>query len=214
MSLESLLADHEQFHSSLQIDCFIIAKNGGTLYGMYKQALRELDSRYGALGSDHVQRRKLEASLQRLESETVTDEGRFRHETEVMEGRFKLDGLMRTIADREREFARIFAIAQSLKESIGELTPQRREVLEKQLWMHRSLEAAAADLLNQGRVSADVFRMIGSLPSDMRKQCLKMLEQPEGLTTWFCEYEPPAIDIDKAQIPAPQKVRELVAQCR
>jgi hypothetical protein len=47
--LKAMLDDHQKYHSNLQIDRFIIYKSGVTPYGMYKQALRELYSRYESM---------------------------------------------------------------------------------------------------------------------------------------------------------------------
>ena len=45
MTIDDLLLDHQEFHSDLQMDSFITLRAGGTLYGCYKQALRELSTR-------------------------------------------------------------------------------------------------------------------------------------------------------------------------
>ena len=45
MTISELLVDHQEFHSDLQMESFITLRAGGTLYGCYKQALRELSTR-------------------------------------------------------------------------------------------------------------------------------------------------------------------------
>src|SRR5579863_2272034 len=59
IELSDLLTDHQEFHSDLQMDSFITARSGGTLYGCYKQALRELATRVRALRERYFGRRLL-----------------------------------------------------------------------------------------------------------------------------------------------------------
>lgn len=58
-SLRALLKDHQDGHSDFQADYFITLRAGGTPYGCYKQALRELSKRCRGLRELHIQRKLL-----------------------------------------------------------------------------------------------------------------------------------------------------------
>src|SRR5438445_2833578 len=66
LPISELLADHQEFHSDLQMDAFITLRSGGTLYGCYKQALRELATRVRALRERYRLRALLDVDLDEL----------------------------------------------------------------------------------------------------------------------------------------------------
>ena len=65
--LLELLADNQPFHSSFQIERFITIGAGRTTWGMYKQALREVRSRFDALKADYVAIARLTVEIAGLE---------------------------------------------------------------------------------------------------------------------------------------------------
>ena len=75
MKLQDLLQDHQLFHSQFQQDYFITLKAGGTLYGQYKQALRELYKRFRGLRETICDKRIAEIKIRRLEQE-IEKQGR------------------------------------------------------------------------------------------------------------------------------------------
>ena len=147
--LNELLKDHQPFHSEFQMDHFITIRAGGTPWGMYRQALRELDSRKSALLEHYSKRQSLEMQKNTLD---------------------------RTIADQEREFKHFYAQAVALKNDLGELTPERKAQLERETWLHRLKMKAAIELRTIGRVSEDTMETLLALPKVEREAVLEVAQ--------------------------------------
>ena len=71
-SLTELLKDHQMFHSKFQQDNLITKRAGGTLYGQYKQSLRELYKRVRGLRSDWYALEKSKNKIDKLEVKEKT----------------------------------------------------------------------------------------------------------------------------------------------
>lgn len=186
-TLQSLLATYRPFHSAHQIDHYIVARAGGTPYGMFKQAVRELRGRWQGLCTQYIEREEM-----RRRDVPDSDLERARH-------RMQLEGLEVQIRDTEREFRRFYAHAVKLKAHIGELTEDRIEQLEAEHWMHKLKQQAALDLLTAGRVQRDTLELLMALDPATRSPIMDMLSTPSGhveLTTWLRAYTP-EVDIDR-----------------
>lgn len=186
-TLRDLFAAHRPFHSAHQIDHYIIAKSGGTPYGMFKQAVRELKSRWSGLCSQYIEREEL-----KRKTEHASDLERARHAIQI-------DGLEGQIRDTEREFRRFYAHAVKLKAHLGELTEDRIEALEAEHWMHKLKQQAAMDLLTAGRVQRDTLELLMAIDPATRSPIMDLLSSPDGhaeLTTWLRAYTP-EVDIDR-----------------
>jgi hypothetical protein len=60
MNVLNLLSFHKDVHTNVQMDCFITTQAGaGHPYGMFQQALRELNSRFWSLAEAHYGGREL-----------------------------------------------------------------------------------------------------------------------------------------------------------
>jgi hypothetical protein len=66
MKLNELFADHQLYHSEFQMDNLITLRAGGTLYGQYKQALRELYKRYRGLKQLYGEKELLQVDIDEL----------------------------------------------------------------------------------------------------------------------------------------------------
>lgn len=186
-TLQSLLASYRPFHSAHQIDNYIVARSGGTPYGMFKQAVRELRSRWQSLCTQYIEREEM-----RRKDVPDSDLERARH-------RMQLEGLEVQIRDTEREFRRFYAHAVKLKAHIGELTEDRIEQLEAEHWMHKLKQQAALDLLSEGRVKRDTLELLMALDPETRSPIMDLLGSPKGhteLVTWLRAYTP-EVDIDR-----------------
>ncbi len=163
--VHDLLADHQKYHSSAQIDAFIVARNGGTPYGQYKQVLRELDARRNNLFTRYNERELLGIDIEDLEP---CREVR-RIQIEISQKEFQLQALEDTITDTEREFMRFYAHAVTLKTAIetehGPFDEAVREKLDAAEWEWQMQEKCAIDILAQGRVSAGTIEMLRSWPN-------------------------------------------------
>jgi hypothetical protein len=202
LELKALLADHQLFHSDLQMDCFITASNGGTHYGQYKQALRELYSRYDSLKGLYAERELAGIDIDEFSqppnaADTEFDERR--RKVKLTQARMKLDSLARSIADSEREFRRFYAQCVALKKIVGELTPERRNELDREFWLHRLKSLAAIDVLSHGRVGPNVLTLAHSLPAAMRQDLWSEIGPGrEGeLVQWYLSEETPELELDR-----------------
>lgn len=200
--LLALLGDHQLFHSDLQMDCFITAKEGGTPYGQYRQALRELHKRYGGLKELYTERELAAIDLDELSQESKPSDTEFderRRKVRAAQARMKLDGLARTVADSEREFRRFYAQAMALKKTVGELTPGRRRELDLKFWLHRLKTLAALDVLAQGRVGPSVIALWHCLPAELRRSLWAEIQpgREAGLVSWYLNEDSPSVVIDE-----------------
>lgn len=201
---DTLLADHQLYHSDLQMDSFITGRNGGTVYGCYKQALRELFKRYRGLKELYVSRQRLAIDIEELEEKLPATEDRYAHrrvELDLVEKRMAIEDCAKTIADTEREFCRFLGQCRSLKRQIGELTPERRAALDHELWQYKLREMAAVDWLSRGRLGDTVITFVAYLPPTERHELLTEILQADRMVEWYHNYTP--------ALPAPDTIAEV-----
>src|SRR5258708_31035595 len=117
--LNDLFADHQEFHSDLQMDAFITLRAGGTLYGCYKQALRELDARAMALIQRYEALRLLEIDIRELAASDPVDPWQAeRDKIRLATKRVTLLKCEQVIVDTESEFRRFYCQAHSIREAL------------------------------------------------------------------------------------------------
>lgn len=188
-NLNALLDDHQMFHSDFQMDYLITVRAGGTPYGCYKQALRELAKRYRGLKGLYADRELLLIDIDELEAEQLraSNDRQFRRKSvEIAQKRMALDDVERTIKDTEREFARFYGQAVALKKEIGELTPERRRELDEGLWRYRLRCMAAMDVLTRGGMSRETLEIVAACPPDVRNDIVARVSQGKAdLATWM-----------------------------
>lgn len=174
--LKKLLNDHQLYHSEFQQDNYITGRAGGTLYGQYKQALRELYKRFRGLREAHCDRKKLEVEIEEcLYNSENGDQfeqkyAKIEHERKTMQ-REEID---RLIKDTAREFKRFYQQAKALKEQIGELTDERRKKLDKEMHVFKLKEMAVLDFVTAGRLSKQTYEFLMAFPKEDR---LKLAEE-------------------------------------
>ncbi len=207
MNIQEFIDDHYHFHSAYQMDHFITFRNGLTLYGCYKQALREWYGRYSNMVTMYVEREKAQINLDeaadKLRGNALSEFDRRRLILDTARLRASLDESDKSIADAEREFVHFLSQAVALKEHIGPLTPERRAALERELWMTKIKASAAIDLLSCGGLKQSTVELLHSVPLSDRAELADAIlkrENYERLVDWFMGIEPPtlvaAISID------------------
>lgn len=187
-ALQELFETFRPFHSAFQIDHYIVARAGGTPYGMFKQSVRELRARWQALCDLYIQREKLSRSKASKQVLRRTQEKIRRDELEIQ------------IRDTEREFRRFYAHAVKLKKHLGKLTDERIDELERELWIHRLKQHAALDIISTGRPSREFFELMMALDAETRKPLLDAISTDDGrkgLIDWVAAWEP-EYDIDRS----------------
>lgn len=196
--LHTLLDDHQMFHSELQMDCFITAKAGGTPYGMYVQALRELHKRWRGLKGLYAERELIFIDIAEFESGTLDDIDEFfenaRNTVRLAQKRSQLDEVEANIADTEREFSHFYGQAEALKEQIGELTAEKRERLEREFWVFKAKEQAARDFLTAGRVTEKTLELVQYLHPVERDLVKSSFVDPKEHVAWYDSLEYPIPD--------------------
>jgi hypothetical protein len=206
--LSDLLIDHQEFHSDLQMDSFITTRNGGTLYGCYKQALRELAARVRALRERYYGIELLELEISEHEQKNMP-----RDRILARQKRAALPELEHALEHTEREFIRFYGQCLAIREQLElngvafPLDATTRHRLDCEMWVHYlKCQAAIAGFCN-GRPSNTTLELIQSLPPEIRREvCAEIFSDgaPARLLDWFLTYE--------CQIPAPKTIAAIDAR--
>ena len=192
-TLRQLLFDHQHFHTELQMDSFITAKSGlGDPYGMYVQALRELSARHASLHEHYTKLSELKLDLEeenvRAPFLNFTMKQKLkikRSELRIKDLEFKIRAMEKVGEDREREFMHFYRQAAALKQQIGTLDPMKRARLDREFWAKKLRARMAVQLLQQGRVSADIIEILPSLPEEIRAKVWGYLDDPQSTLQWY-----------------------------
>ena len=191
--LEIFRSDHKRFHSYLQVRNFIIARSGGTPYGMYEQAIREIESRCHVLRSRYSTIALLEIDIEEFktpqDAEYPSTEEK-RDAIEQMNKRAELESARRALSDAEEEFAHFFNIACELKDQLGELTPELRIKLDREKWIHHLKSSYALAALTGQAPAKNVLEGIHSLDPQPREEVIESLRDLDGLVAWFRDSRP------------------------
>jgi len=213
--LKELLKDHRCFHSEFQQDYFITIKQG-TKYAQYKQALRELYKRLGALREAKCNREKLLIEIEEQKSLTRRWFNKFKRGYAAIEYRRKvmqLEECDRAIKDTEREFIRFYQQAMVLKPQVGELTEERIGQLEEEMFTFRLKEMMISDWMCLGRYSPQTHELLHSLPLPARLQIIAETQTPEDqriiVEYYTTENRNHFADIGKLELEAEQCLLEL-----
>lgn len=194
-NLQNLLEDHRLYHSEFQQDYFITTRSGGTIYGQYKQSLRELYKRFRGLKGLYHEREMLQVDIDELE-EKILNECNFnkfeqrRNKLNSEKKQLDMIELNKNVEDTEREFKRFYQHASSLKEQIGELTEEKRNQLDKEMWIHKLKEIAAVDFISNGRLKNTTVELINSVPINDRYELLTLTDSTkphniDKLVSWY-----------------------------
>ncbi|TLN17639.1 hypothetical protein FDZ71_06235 [bacterium] len=186
IKLIDLLADHQLYHSEFQQDYLITARAGGTTYGMYKQALRELFKRKRGLEELYSEKELLLIDIDELEtlSAGAGFENR-RNAVRLKQKRGHLYDMDKNIQDTEREFKRFYQQAAALKAVIGDLTDEKRKALDEDMWRYKLKEMAAIDWIAHGRLGNVTVEMLMAMPIATRKSLLAEIKNHNALIDWY-----------------------------
>jgi len=203
ITLQELFKDHQLNHSQLQQDYFITAKSGGTTYGMYKQALRELHKRYRGLKQLYAEKKLLQVDIDELmEKESDNKFEERRNEIKFTQKIMSMEEMDKNISETEREFKRFYQQAVTLKQQIGELTDEKRHKLDTDMWEHHFKEQIAIDFICNGRLKPGTVENIMCLPIKQRKKLLYFIrpENQEELISWYETKQSKPLKLSKKDI--------------
>lgn len=197
-ALTDLLQEHELFHSEFQIRNMIIARTGGTLYGAYRQALRELWQRVRGIGSIITEVTNSEIAAPPETNCPTVVAARSLQVRDTF-------GRIATLRDALRECTIVFQLAQSLRVALGSIDVIRRKQLENELWVHRVRSAIAVDFITVGRPGAQSVELLHALPIELREPIIQEILDPlrhEALVHWYLRFSlqlPETTPPDEAQ---------------
>jgi hypothetical protein len=209
--LKDLLNDHQIGMSEFQDDYFVTTRAGGTMYGQYKQSLRELYKRFRGLRELTCDNEKLQVEIdeQKYLSETETDFKKRYAEIEYKRKSMQMEESERAIKDTKREFKRFYQQAVFLKNQIGELTDEKRKKLDQDMWLFKIKEMACVDWISKGRLGNSTFEFINSCPQDMKKKILSSIQDQKTLLEWYETKEQYLIPEKYKQIEMPENFKIL-----
>ncbi len=196
--LEQLFSEHQMFHDGYQLERVIAGGAAVTPWATYKQALRELRTRFDALKLDYL---KIENTRIDLDEVTFHLKGqvkvfdRRRMQNTQRSKQMELETLETTARDRAREFSYFFDLAAALRQDLPEdLTPEVRAKLDLDAWLTRLRLAAASDIIsNNGKLSQKTMEGIRTLPPAERADVIAEVQDEnrrKALVDWCAAFEP------------------------
>ena len=215
--IATLLSFHRCGHTELQMDRFITVRAGGTPYGCFVQALRELWKRWRGVTDAAHDREELLYRIWKLEGRgdrwSAIRLKRRRRALEELEFRIECDRL---------ELCRFYAQAAALYAHLGfdrdPPTPERLEQLDRERWEHNVLCAIALDAIDGSGLRRATAEMVQCLEPQQRARVLRRAYGPdplrqggtrghvESLVQWYLNYSPdlpepkPLTEADRADL--------------
>jgi hypothetical protein len=185
---------------------------------VFKQALRELHSRYHGAFGIYIDRELARMDLAEMEHRPRTS----REELELVRLRMRLEGAERMLRDTARELARFFAHCRALRPTLGELTPERWEELEAEEAALSIRRTAALETTIYGQASQSTLEAIMSFAPEMRARLIQAVPAGSGDAQhkWLSELADPvpalpvALPVDEviAMIASDVATRQLVSR--
>jgi hypothetical protein len=206
MNLKTLLDDHQTGMSQFQDDYLVTTRAGGTLYGQYKQALRELYKRFRGLRELTSNNARLQIDIEELESQIKDTDDSFytkRKKVDYKEKVMLMEESQRAISDTKREFTRFYQQAAHLKGKIGELTAEKRHQLDMEMWEFKIKEMAVIDWISSGRLRNSTFEFLHACPKEMKVRLAASLQKQNELLEWYDTKEEQHIPDDLPEIEMP-----------
>ena len=186
--LKELLNDHQTGHSELQNNYFVTAKAGGTLYGQYKQSLRELYKRFRGLRELICNKDILLIEIEEL-SELANNYSFDGRKAKINRRRklMQLEEAERSIFNTTREFNTFYQQASHFRSRIGDLTPEKRCKLDREMWEFRIKEMIVINLITSGKIDKNTYEIMQALPIDIKNNILSSLKNKGELVVWYEE---------------------------
>ena len=204
-TLDELLAHHNPHHTAFQMDRLItIRSSSGTLYGAYRQALRELAARRDAreeaeeaIGLLELDAREHEE--QSREAETTGTVAGDRHEALARQARRRVARQRERLEHVKRELRHFAGQVGTLKER---LAGADLEALDRELWQATFRLRAAMELRFAGTLTMGTVEAILALPDAMRVSIFAELpELAQSFDRTAALPDPPELRLEGAHGP-------------
>lgn len=173
-----MLRDHRKYHSSVQIESFILeAHSRGTWWGLYTQALREISGRVR-----NIRRSLIELRKKALEIDDVGTQP----DRELCE--LDMQGIRDGVLDTYRELQLFIMHAQYARMQVekargippgGEIDEDLRHELEMEAWCAEVRRRATLESVVGGRPGRATMELVFALPKDERDAALAELKSGE-----------------------------------
>jgi ribosomal protein S18 len=189
--LRKLLDDFDESYDTFQLERLVVGRAGGTHYGMYKQALRELNGRIESLKQMYLELEEINVDMTenvKKRSNPKTDS----YESERCVIRVKKCLLRKDTLDRKmdraiKEINRLYDMAMALKKWVGEITPEKRKHFETELHSYHIKLAMALELFVQGRLSYGSVESLYAMTTEQRIELMDFMRQPETIKEFIKE---------------------------
>lgn len=182
--IQDLLQYHRPTHSRVQMDNSITRKTGCTLYGMFKQALRELHERWQALRSAAIDILELEHDIAAANG-VEGAEARFQQMRRRVRHEALLDGMTATARETVTFYEQACALRATLPAVLDDDTIEQ---LELDYWVHWTKKQIALEIEVTGSVSINTLDAIISMPEPVKYELLAFKDFPTG-TADFLRHE-------------------------
>lgn len=192
-TLKDLLQYHIGSHTEFQQDYFITGRASRTIYGQFKQALRELYKRVRGNTDFGYTLESLEIDVMELATWVVAKKQQssydlMRDELELKKKKMQLEQAKRGLEENKRELVRFWQQACVLMEKLekdGPLTEDRLRDLDEDMWRARAKELMAVDFMVNNRITKPTLDLIMSMPTYQRKLLIAMTKDVPGLIAWY-----------------------------
>jgi len=182
--IKEILKDHRPGMSQFQHDHFVTGMSSLTEYGQYKQSVRELYTRVCGLRDNAFAKETLEIEIEEQEYISKYGEDTFvrrKATVELKRKQMAMFDLLKRIEHTERDVMSFYRQASQLKEIIGELTPEKENEFEKEMWESECKKLAAFDVMSQGSIGRPTLEMAFSMKGELRDRLLNEFKEPEKL---------------------------------
>lgn len=198
--LKEIYDEYQLFHSSYQIDNFIIgASSSVNHYARYKQATREVFARYKSLSDSYLKYIDLQLDLDELDNisstERITQQRTLLKQYRVNS---ELEELTKKINEIKREFIQFINILFSYREGIKD---KNIDILERELWVDAVLERALKDYTMSGQLSGKTVDFAHSLAATDRATVINLMQDKNALLEWYHEKETELLKIEIKEYP-------------
>ena len=170
--LDELFNDHQLYQSDFQNQRLVVQKAGGTTaYGQYKQCLRELYRRYRGVRHDSLELDSASNDAAELADKAQAAENPYekrRLEIEREKKLLSIAELEKSLRDTRREFGTFLATARTLRKAVGDLSPERRAMLDHQMWLSRIRVEIGLQMFSTGSINPNTAERLLVLSPEER----------------------------------------------
>lgn len=179
--LKQFLAEYNPGHDDTQIVHFVIARNGVTTFGMYRQALAEINSHYNSLRESYFLQKKLykeseilDAEAEELDSQATGSPkvNKLQADLKRLESQNKstsASAIQKSIERSYNELTKLFAMACNFEKKIDRKNLKK---LEREFWVEKLAKDVVFNTQYNGGNLSGIVETISSLPEDMQLEIM------------------------------------------